>query len=250
MSFCRVLFLLFFLLLISQGGEASSWRLLEKGLSYKKIEIKKRSSKIPSAVHVFKIDPKRFDFRIVTAAPETYATVRRMAEASGAVIAVNANFFDPEGKPLGLLIDQGKQLNPKKDISWWGIFYIDRKIPHIVHSNQWKSSRSISTAVQAGPRLVVNGKIPRLKKDSSQKTAVGITKSGDVILATTLFPLEITELARLMGRSEAKGGLGCLNALNLDGGSSSQLYAKIGSFELRLPSYIGVPVGLGVFRNF
>lgn len=243
------IFVWFLLMTFSGSVWSASWRPLEKGLSYQKIEIKKRSSRIPYAVHAFKIDPKRFDFRIVTATPEKYATVRRMVETSGAVMGVNANFFDPEGKPLGLLIDQGRLLNPKKNISWWGIFYVDKKIPHIIHSSQWLPHRSVSTAVQAGPRLVVNGKIPRLKNESSQKTAVGITKSGEVILATTLFPLDITELARLMGKAEAKGGLGCVNALNLDGGSSSQMYAKVGSFELRLPSYIGVPVGLGVFRK-
>jgi uncharacterized protein YigE (DUF2233 family) len=81
-------------------------------------------------------------------------------------------------------------------------------------------------AIQAGPRLVVNGKVPKLKSEISQKTAIGINRKGEVILLTTLYPFSVNELAKLMAKPESKGGLGCRYALNLDGGSSSQLYAR------------------------
>ncbi|MBI2340189.1 MAG: phosphodiester glycosidase family protein [Deltaproteobacteria bacterium] len=246
----RGLFFLLILCLFPFTSTASDWMRLEPGLSYQKIAVdKKHSESVPYLIHVFKIDPRRYDFRPVLAAPERYEPIRRLAESEGAIIAVNANFFDPSGKPLGLIIKSGKEINPFKKISWWGVFYIEKGRPHIVHSADWKNTSGITTAVQAGPRLVVNGKVPRLKARKSQKTAVGINQKGEVILLTTLFPFEVGELAKLMARSEAKGGLGCVAALNFDGGSSSQMYARIGSFELRLPSYIGVPVGLGVFRK-
>jgi exopolysaccharide biosynthesis protein len=37
-----------------------------------------------------------------------------------------------------------------------------------------------------------------------------------------------------------EGGLGCMNALNLDGGSSTQLYAKTQDFSLSIPSFSAV----------
>ncbi|MBI4411773.1 MAG: phosphodiester glycosidase family protein [Deltaproteobacteria bacterium] len=229
---------------------ASGWMRLEPGLSYQKVEVGKKSAEgVPYLVHVFKINPKQHDFRPLLAAPEKYESIRRLADRTGAIIAVNANFFDPSGKPLGLVIKSGKEINPFKKISWWGVFYIEKGRPHIVHSSDWKSIKGITTAVQVGPRLVVGGKVPRLKPEKSQKTAVGINEKGEVVLLTTLFPIEVGELAKLMAKPESKGGLGCVAALNFDGGSSSQMYAHVGSFELRLPSYVGVPVGLGIFRK-
>lgn len=247
----RALFLSVFLILVwIYPTYAGEWLKLEPGLSYKKIELaKKKNSSIAYLVNAFKVNPKKFDLRPIEAKPETYASIRQLSERSGALVAVNANFFDPQGKPQGLILSRGETISPFKDISWWGVFYLENSTPHIVHSSQWRPRHQVTTAIQAGPRLVVNGKIPRLKQEASPKTAIGINKSGEVILVTTLYPLEIRELAVLMARPEEKGGLGCIDALNFDGGSSSQLYARVGSFELRLPSYLGVPVGLGVFRK-
>lgn len=228
---------------------ASEWTQLEAGLSYKKIEIQKHSSKIPYALHAFKIDPKKYDLHPLTAVPETYASIRRMVENQGALLGVNANFFDPNGHSLGLIISHGQQTNPYRPISWWGVFYVEKGEPHIIPGSQWKKSSLITTAIQAGPRLIAKGKTLRLKQEMSPKTAIGITKKGEMILIATLFPFDINELARLMVGSSKKGGLECIDALNFDGGSSTQMYGKVGSFELRLPSYIGVPVGLGVFRK-
>lgn len=228
---------------------AADWTRIDNGLSYRKIEIQKRSSKVPYILHAFKIDSKKYDLRPLTASPDTYASIRRMVENQGALLGVNANFFDPNGNPLGLIISNGQEINSYRPISWWGVFSIEKGIPHIVAGPQWKKSNEVTTAIQAGPRLIAKGKTLRLKQEISPKTAIGITKNGDIILVATLFPLDINELARLMVGSMRKGGLECIDALNFDGGSSTQMYAKIGSFELRLPSYVGVPVGLGVFRK-
>ena len=246
-SFVLIFWFLFFYPL---SGDASDWTRLEPGLSYRKIAVdKKHSGTVPYLIHVFKINPRQYDFRPLLAAPEKYESIRRLADSEGAVVAVNANFFDPTGKPLGLIIKSGKETNPFRKISWWGVFYLEKGKPRIVHSSDWKNTKGITTAIEAGPRLVVNGKVPRLKSEKSQKTAIGINEKGEVLLLTTLFPFDVGELARLLSRPESRGGLGCVAALNLDGGSSSQMYARVGAFELRLPSYIGVPVGLGVFRK-
>lgn len=242
-------FLVFFL--IPFLLHAQTWQSIEPGLAYKSIIFNQtKTNSVPYTLHVFKIDPGKFDFKPLLAAPEHYKSIRKMVESSNAVLGVNANFFDENGKPLGLIVSDGRIAHPFKDISWWGVFYFIKNIPHLVHSSQWKMDEKISYAVQAGPRLVVNGKVVSgLKAEQSQKTAIGFNKAGDVFLLTTLYPMEGRELAKMMSKPEAKGGLGCLEALNLDGGSSSQLYAKSGNFELRLPSYVGVPVGLGVFRK-
>lgn len=247
----RFLSFLFSVFLFSASSvHAANWQELDTGIFYQKITIQRNPSvSRPAVVHVFKIDSKKYEFRPLLAAPNKKSPINRMAKKAGALIGVNANFFDPQGNSLGLVVSNKKTINPFKKISWWGIFQVKRSIPSIIHSSQWYKARSITTALQAGPRLVVNGRIPKLKTETSQKTAIGINKKREVILLTTLYPLEIKELAQLMAKPESKGGLGCVQALNFDGGSSSQMYARVGSFRLNLPSYVDVPVGLGVFRK-
>ncbi len=242
----RVTLLLLFL--TTPVFASDSWQKLDKGLHYQKIEIKKNLG-TPYIVHAFEINPRFYDLRPLTTTPIKQGSIRSLVEKSGAVLGVNANFFDPQGKPLGLVVSKGQVLNPVKNISWWGIFSVENNRPRILHSSDWNKGHKAEMALQAGPRLVVSGKIPALKNESSQKTAIGITKKGNVILLVTYYPLPIRELAQLMAMPAAKGGLDCMYALNFDGGSSTQLYAKIGNFELKVPSFVGIPVGLGVFRK-
>lgn len=246
----KYLFLIPFLVIFySDSAYPAKWSKLDSGLYYQKISIQRKKGSGPAKIHVFKIDPKKYDFRPLLPNPHKTASVKNLVENKKALIGVNANFFDPQSNPLGLIVSNRKIVNPFKKISWWGIFQIKGRRPSIIHSSQWYSSRQVSMAIQAGPRLVVNGKVPKLKSEISQKTAIGINRKGEVILLTTLYPFSVNELAKLMAKPESKGGLGCRYALNLDGGSSSQLYARVGSFRLNLSSYVDVPVGLGVFRK-
>lgn len=243
-GFVKIIILLF--LFFPGISHASSWFRLEPGLEYRTVEIKKNADR-PYVIHVFRINPRRYEIRPMIAASP--ASVRHMVELTGAVLGVNANFFDLAGIPLGLVIRRGQIRNSFRAVKWWGVFGMEKSKPFIIHSSEYHYRFGITTAIEAGPRLVVKGTIPKLKTDASPRTAVGITKKGEVILLASNYPLQPAEVARVMARPETQGGLGCVDALNFDGGSSTQLYAHIGAFELKLPSYIGVPVGLGIFRR-
>ncbi|OGP10237.1 MAG: hypothetical protein A2048_01780 [Deltaproteobacteria bacterium GWA2_45_12] len=245
----QISLLLFLILSLSQTASAHHWQNVDKGLGYTVIQ-PASNDEGKLSLHAFKIDLKYFDLKpLFSSSLSTRLPIKQMVLQTRAKVGANANFFDGTNQPLGLIIDNRKIVNPFKKISWWGIFLIENKIPAIVHAHAFRQNPAITTAIQAGPRLVINGAIPRLKPDLSRHTAFGIQKNNHVILVVSQEPIEITELARIMAKPEKEGGLGCVNALNLDGGSSSQIYSKIGSFELDIPSYVGVPVGLGVFRR-
>lgn len=158
------------------------------------------------------------------------------------MLATNAGFFTPELKPLGLRITDSQLLNPFKSITWWGVFYIQNKKAYLVTSNNYKPNPNISFAIQAGPRLVSKGQvITELKPDIDYHTAIGITTSGKIILlAVENALLSTTDLAELMQRSEKEGGLDCVEAMNLDGGHSTQMYTKLPDFSLAVSSYTQV----------
>ena len=80
------------------------------------------------------------------------------------------------------------------------------------------------------------------------RTAIGYNQNGDVIIAVSEnAQLTTLQLAQILRGSEKHGGLGCLYALNLDGGSSSQAYAKVGNFVLDAPSFRAVADGVAVY---
>lgn len=195
---------------------------------------------------VVKVDLNHF--KIKPYYSETADLVFNMATKSKALLMVNANFFDTNKKPLGLVKIDNKVITPKKNISWWSVFCIKNNKAEIIHSSVVKNGYC-EQAVQAGPRLVTSGVIPKLKDESSRKTAIGIDRNGLVhfIVSSSRIPIKI--LASFLQKSVSRGGLGLIQALNLDGGSSTQMYFQYKEHIKAIPSVISVPVGLGIFEQ-
>lgn len=229
---------------------ATQWQTLAPGLSYTQIYA---TPGFPlGAIHAFKINLA--DYHLQLAFTNTLnhplVVVKDLVMYNNAVIGINGGFFSPEIQPLGLRIKDGQQISPIKHISWWGIFYIKNNRPYIIPQSQYQSSKHISFAVESGPRLVVDGQIPALKAGWSFRSALGITPKGEVIIAVTdRVPITTKMFATILRKPEAKGGLNCVNALNLDGGSSSQLYAQLGVFYLNIPSLAPISDAILVLPN-
>lgn len=244
--------LFIFFTLVSCKASSSDWSELSDGFFYRKDQIQnqqeKNSNPSKATLHVFKVDPQKYEFKALLAKNKS-AFVREISSENQALLTVNANFFDPQSKPLGLVMNNNKVLNAAKSISWWGLFKILDDKASILHSSEYQKDMKADLAIQAGPRLVIKGNVPQLKTETSPKTAIGISKEGFIFIMISLDSLEIRSLAKHIRLPVSRGGLGIENALNLDGGSSSQAYAKIDNFELDLPSFVKVPVALGVFKK-
>lgn len=215
-----------------------AWQKLANGLDYTVIQ---PNPTMPlQKIHAFRIDLQKYKFTLVLAKNfnQNSVYVNNVAQGMNGLIAINGGFFSPQFKPLGLRINSGKILHPLKNTSWWGVFIIKNNNAFIVPKSAFRYSKNIEFAVQAGPRLIVNGNIPKLREKVSYRSALGITKNGKVIIAATQsLALSTQQLADIMKRTEKQGGLDCYNALNLDGGSSSQLYTHVGNFNLQVQSF-------------
>lgn len=216
---------------------ASDWQRLAPGIEYK--DLNHHSFAIWSHLHVFRINLKKNELSLITAADLSLknASVDTYAEYSKALLSVNGGFFDSDYRPLGLRINKKQLKNPCKFITWWSIFYTQSHKPHLVTVNKFHKNDNIDFAIQSGPRLIINNHIPRLRPGRAERTALGITRDGKVIiLMTEHLPLSTTELAQYM----LTPPLNCQDALNLDGGSSSQLYAAINFFKLEVHGFSNI----------
>jgi uncharacterized protein YigE (DUF2233 family) len=96
--------------------------------------------------------------------------------------------------------------------------------------------------VQGIPRLVVGGKVARLKPQIAERTAV--CAEGNIVLLVVSTRAETMAFARFLADPLDKGGLGCSAALNLDGGPSTQLIVKLPALTLSVPGGWEVPNAL------
>ncbi len=235
-----------FLLAITTHAFANHWRELAPGIGYRDLHA---NLLIPwSHIHVFQIDLKKNKLDLVMANDLSLhnASVDIFAHRSNALIAINGGFFDHNYHPLGLRIGNQQQHNPLKRISWWGIFSVKDQKAHITSARQYTRDNAVDFAVQSGPRLLIKGKIPSLKTGYAERTALGITPDGNVIiLVTNNAPMTTTDLAQLLKTSP----LNCVDALNLDGGSSSQLSAHMGLFQINVHGFSNVSDAIVVKRK-
>ncbi len=201
-------------------AEAHEWKEIDRGLFYTQT----------AQIHVFKIDPEKFRLSVATAGDlrQQSTTVKTLAKKTKAVLAINGGFFSPENKSLGLLMRDGKTINPLHPTPWWGVFYIMDQKPMIVPPYAFRKNSKMEIALQVGPRLVVNGKISKFKPSLARRSGVGIQPEGTVIIAASEKELPMESFAAFLK------GLGCMDALNLDGGGSTQLYIDRNGFKLNI----------------
>ncbi|PYN85967.1 MAG: hypothetical protein DMD87_20665 [Candidatus Rokuibacteriota bacterium] len=189
----------------------------------------------PARIHAFKIDLEVAEVRLVSAGgPASRRTVAQIAAPYPVVVAVNASFFDTEGRAIGLGVNDGQLLAAGKRQSW-GALVVDGKKARIVLGGDIQDYRAYRLVVQGIPRLVVGGKVQRLKPQVAERTAV-CAAGGSITIAVTT-RIETTDFARFLADAPEKGGLGCSDALNLDGGPSTQLVVRLPSMNLSLPGW-------------
>lgn len=160
-------------------------------------------------------------FRVITASEVKPELIDGYVKNTG----VNSTFFDITSKEiLGALVIDGKLISDSVSwrpprtcfIKWKDGSYSIEKVSSV------KTLKDVLHVTGGGPRLMP------LNEDNDEdfeadifhsrreRTAVGITSNGLIKLVTT-DPMTLLELSELMGK------LGCIKAMNLDGGNSTQM---------------------------
>ena len=214
------------------------WREGEPGLRQRSL-----CSDGEATLHLVEIDPGLWALDAVRVAPTTAPAVAR---DNGATFAINANFFDPERKPLGVVVSEGTVLQRPHPVSWQSIFYTSSEgNAAIVLPERWAAVRDdAAMAVQAGPRLVVDGQgTGATRGNPSLRSGVCLTSDDRVIFfATTVRRLyDVDEMTGLAARTEDQGGLGCRDAMLFDGGPSAQMYLADSGISIdgdRVPVFV------------
>jgi len=193
--------------------------------------------------HVMRVDLEHAKLRVLDARDHGRAplTAEQFAEATGATAVINASFFDIDGSPLGLLVVDGERRQKLRPVDW-GVFAVgDDGSVRIVHTDAWGGEAGVAQAVQSGPRLVVGGTVVDLKPQAAERTAVCRRSDGKVDLVVTRRATTLDSFARFLADE------GCVDALNLDGGPSSQLFLGRSGVKIDVPGGDAVPIALGVF---
>lgn len=233
---------------VERSEQAPAWTQLEPGLRHATLLIADTAKE--AEVFVASLDRVRFVAVDARSAQRKVARVARLREESGATVLVNGTFFDAAQSPLGLLVHDGKQLNPLRTADWGVLEQVGDGQARLVHTRDYVASPQRAFAVQCGPRVVIEGRPPKLRPQQARRTAVCLRDPNEAVLLVVEERIDATALADWMA-APAPEGLACDDALLLDGGPSTQLSAKHGDFDLDVMGGWGVPnaIGFSVFAH-
>lgn len=230
----------------NRAPSALDWTTAQRGFEYAVVDTADATGP-GTRVHLLRYDPARFETVVVPASTlgERLADAPAFQRAAGAVAAINAGYFDPDFKPLGLLYSRGRQWSRLRQVDH-GVFFVAAGRPGVVHARDWRVPQELEFAVECGPRLVVDGRPLTFKPGASRRVAIGHDAQGRVVVAVSEGPQTLADLGALLVRAEAAGGPELRAALNLDGGSSAMLALAAGAVRVEVRAPARVPVGLAI----
>ncbi len=226
--------------------DRGTWEELEPGLELHRLVVTRPRNLSDVELVAVRFDPGRYRFTVRTTSPAA-GWVSEVGEHYGAAAAINGGYFDGKGQPLGLLISGGVQVSGTLARSpGRAVFGVRDGVPFVADAAGLPLD-GVSEALQTTPLLVregaeVEGFDEPWRVD--RRAAVCTDAQGRVLFAATdtvLNGLSFSEMAHLMARGVDRGGLGCVNGMTLDGGTSAQLWVE-GHIDAWVPGYTEVPV--------
>jgi hypothetical protein len=165
-------------------------------------------------------------FRVVDNPPESRRAFPGLVAQAGAFAGINGGYFHPDYRPLGLAMSGGKEIHGfEKAKLLSGVLAVRGSRIELVRSGAFKPGKDVQEVLQAGPWLVEKGlPVTGLNAERRARRSLVATdgKGNWAIVATG--PLTLAETGEVLALPGVAGWT-VRDALNLDGGSSTALWA-------------------------
>ena len=176
---------------------------------------------------------------------DPYGGFRRLLPEAGPnlLAAMNAGMYDPALAPVGLYVENGRELKAANTANGEGnfhlkpngIFFVEKGRASVMETGAYlRRKPKAEFATQSGPMLVIGGRIhPKISENGPSKklrNGVGLRGPHNVVFAISDGPVSFGAFARLF-RDE----LGCRDALFLDGSVSSLYSPELGRRDGLMP---------------
>lgn len=211
-------------------------RHLEPGLQWSTLKVRRSAGAAASIaqslfgaeVHVIIISPQHFEFMTTYLPKFALTTAAERMKTENLWFAINANFRDPKGKPLGWVWHEGRQVNASFP-EWSGCFFVKNGAPYFgPKSLVDEIPGAIDEGTQGYPSVMKNHTVfsyVETRSDAyfdgtkiSYRSLGGMRKDGSIVFVVSgdggvMNVREVTELARK---------LDVQHATLLDGGRALQ----------------------------
>lgn len=220
-----------------------TWQTIGRGLSFTRLEVIE-AKEIVESLAVVRIDPNLNSFRLFHGTPRR---ISAWQEETKALVLFNGSYFTDKGQPCGLVMIDGKTYGPQKNAAMRGMFVAEPRgvspdLPRATILDLTATPVNINKlpwtqGLMSFPLLLDSRGRIRVKSSDlqAQRTVICTDRKGNVLVVQSAGDyFTLYELAQFLKCSPLDIDM----ALNLDGGSKSQLLINTPDCSLASPSYL------------
>jgi uncharacterized protein YigE (DUF2233 family) len=227
---------------IAEVDRALVKRLETKGAVWKSLTIRRQAETstqnlaqafLSAKIAVIELSPQHFTFATSYKDKFALSTAKERLEAEGASFAITANFREPNGKPLGLVVHDGREVN-RTFPAWTGYFFVKDGKPWFGPKSLFEETPGVlEEASQGYPSLMKNHTVfsyvdlaPSRYFDGNKVTyrsLAGMRRDGTIVFIVSGDggAMNVTEVASLAQK------LNVQHATMLDGGRALQYSLRL-----------------------
>ena len=208
---------------ISSQSEPSS----VKGLEHRYLVVEESNSGDRASLELAVFSTKTCRLRMVDQPSEPRLDLEEVMARGDFLAGVNGGYFDPEYRPIGLLVVDGNMVAPlqKARLLSGVLSSIKRKI-QISRVSEFAITQKPDAAVECGPMIVDFGKsVHGLEATKAARRTFAAVGAGDQAALGFCSDVTLADLSNILA-IVAIPDFKIQRALNLDGGSSSAFWFK------------------------
>ena len=207
---------------ISSEAEPS----LVRGLEHRYLVVEDSNSGDRASLELAIFSTKSCRLKIVDRIAEPRSDLDEVMARGNFLAAVNGGYFDPEYRPIGLLIVDGKVIAPlQKARLLTGVLSSSGKKVQISRVSEFSPSQKPDAAVECGPMLVDLGKSVRGLESTKGARRTFAAVGGDKAALGFCSDVTLADLSNILAIVSIPD-FKIQRVLNLDGGSSSAFWFK------------------------
>lgn len=211
------------------------WRTLEPGLDFATLE-----GPAGGAIHVLRLDPERFELRLLMASAESgqpRRTVREWCEKAGLVAGINAAMFQEDHlTSVSLMKGKGHVNNPRLTAHRAVLVFdrLDATVPAVqIVDRDAQAYEELAphyaAHVQSIRMLALDGRNVWEQQDAKYSVAtVGVDRAGRPLLILSVAPSSVHDFVETLRTLQ----IGVRNAMYVEGGPTAQLFVNAGGKRL------------------
>ncbi len=236
---------LFAFLLYCAATAHAEWRVVScepqatagSGVVHLLSQVEENESGQRATLHLAVFPTKTATLRVIDDEGQAHAGLAETMQREKSIAGVNGGYFDPDHKPIGLLVEDGLVVVPKQKARLLsGVVSVVNGRVQIQRAAEYTPKMAPTAARQCGPFLVERGKaVAGLNDTRRARRSFVAVGGGDRAAIGYSSHVTLAQLGAILATPGVAADLKIPRALNLDGGSSSGFWfgGEGGPFSIR-----------------